>query len=205
MNTVDSAGWDRRYSDSARVWGANPNTWIAAELDGLAPGRALDLGAGEGRHAIWLAGRGWQVRAVDFSAKGLETGQRHAEAEGVAGRIEWLVADASKLEPDARSFDLVLIAYLQLQEAQMRSVVTAAARSVARSGTFLLVNHDAANPENGSGGPQDPQVLQTPYQVARWLRAAGMDVLTAETRSRPVREGLRPALDCVVLARLPGA
>jgi hypothetical protein len=56
---VDAAAWDRRYAASEGVWGAEPNVWVAQELNGLAPGRALDLGAGEGRHAVWLAERGW--------------------------------------------------------------------------------------------------------------------------------------------------
>lgn len=205
MNTMDAAGWDRRYSDPAGVWGAEPNMWVAAELNGRAPGRALDLGAGEGRHAVWLAGRGWQVQAVDFSAKGLDSGRRRAEAEGVADRIDWVVADAFRIEPAPRSLDLVLVAYLQLPEPELRAAVTAAAGALAPGGTFLLVNHDAANLKQGSGGPQDPLVLQTPEQVAAWLRTAGLDVLAAETRSRPVRGALRPALDCVVLAAAPAA
>ncbi len=204
MNTVDAAGWDRRYSESNRVWGADPNIWVATELEGLAPGRALDLGAGEGRHAIWLAERGWQVQAVDFSAKGLETGRRHAEIAGVGNRIEWTVADASGIEPPVESFDLVLVAYLQLPETQLRAAVTAAATGIAPGGIFLLVNHDAANPEHGSGGPQDLKVLQEADQVAKWLQEADLDIIMAETRGRPVPGGLRPALDCVVLAKVPG-
>jgi len=205
MNTVDAAAWDRRYSESARVWGDDPNIWVATELEGLTPGRALDLGAGEGRHAIWLARHGWQVQAVDFSAKGLETGRRHAEIEGVAHQIQWTVADASTIELPDRSFDLVLVAYLQLSESQLRTAVTEAAHAIAPGGTFLLVNHDSANPEHGSGGPQNPQVLQAPGQVAGWLHKAGLDITAAETRSRPVFGGLRPALDCVVLATVPRA
>lgn len=55
MNTVDAAAWDRRYSESARVWGDDPNIWAATELEGLTPGRALDLGAGKGRPFGWHA------------------------------------------------------------------------------------------------------------------------------------------------------
>lgn len=203
MNTVDAADWDRRYSGSDRVWGADPNIWVASELEGLAPGRALDLGAGEGRHAIWLARRGWQVQAVDFSAKGLETGRRHANSAGVGDGIEWTVADAAEIQFPANSFDLVLIAYLQLPEPQLIAAVAAAAQAIPPAGTFLLVNHDAANPERGSGGPQDPNVLQEPAQVAKWLQAAGLDILVAETRCRPVPGAPRPALDCVVRAEVP--
>lgn len=200
MPTMDADGWDRRYSDPAGVWGAEPNMWVTAELDGLASGRALDLGSGEGRHAIWLADRGWQVRAVDFSAIGLEAGRKRAEAAGLSALIEWSVEDVSRIQPESQSVDLVLIAYLQLPEAQLRATVTAAAVALAPGGTFLLVNHDAANLESGTGGPQDPVLLQTPDQVAAWLREAGLNIVTAETRARPVAAAVRPALDCVVRA-----
>lgn len=64
---MDSAGWDTRYGATDLVWGGEPNRFVAEEFTGAPPGRALDLGAGEGRNAIWLASLGWQVTAVDFS------------------------------------------------------------------------------------------------------------------------------------------
>ena len=192
--------WDRRYSGTAVVWGHQPNRWVAAELNGLPPGRALDLGAGEGRHAVWLAGRGWEVEAVDFSAAGLQTGRRQATAEGVGDRITWTVADATAFAAAPDSLDLALLAYLQLPEDLLENAVASAAAALTAGGRFLLVSHDLANLAGGNGGPQDPNVLQTPKQVSDWLASAGLTVLTAETRSRPVAGSLRPALDCVVMA-----
>ena len=57
--TMDQTAWDERYAGPELVWGAGPNCFVAAELAGLRPGRAIDLGTGEGRNAIWLAERGW--------------------------------------------------------------------------------------------------------------------------------------------------
>ena len=201
---MDAAAWDRRYNDPAGSWGWAANIWVVAELAGLPPGAALDLGAGEGRHAVWLAGRGWQVDAVDFSAVGLAGGRLRAAAEGVGDRITWTVADASRFASAPESLDLVLVAYLQLPEDQLRSAVTSAAGALVPGGRFLLVNHDTANLTDGTGGPQDPALLQTPEQVAGWMRQAGLRVELAETRNRPVPGVRRPALDCVVLATAPG-
>src|SRR6516164_10965032 len=93
----------------------HPNQFAAAELAGLPPGRALDLAAGEGRNSVWLAGRGWSVTAVDFSRVGLEKGRKLSVAHGVADRqIDWVVADLSEYQPARASFELVLIAYLQV-------------------------------------------------------------------------------------------
>jgi ubiquinone/menaquinone biosynthesis C-methylase UbiE len=75
---VDSQEWDRRYAAAELVWTAEPNRFAVAELQDLPPGRALDVAAGEGRNAVWLASRGWQVTAVDFSAAGLDKGRRLA-------------------------------------------------------------------------------------------------------------------------------
>lgn len=198
---LDAAAWDRRYADPAGVWGAAPNIWVVQELNGLTPGRAMDLAAGEGRHALWLADRGWQVKAVDFSSAGLAVGRDLAESQGLGEHIEWIVEDATSIAPKPGSVDLILMAYLQLSAAQLQAAVSAAVRSLAPGGRFLFISHDASNPGQGTGGPQDPAVLQTPAQVAGWLSAAGMSVLSAETRARPVTGAPRPALDCVVVAQ----
>ena len=86
---MDAKAWDERYADSELVWSVEPNQFVAAECADLPPGRALDLAAGEGRNAIWLARRGWDVTAVDFSQAGLDKGRR------LAGElaIEWVCGD----------------------------------------------------------------------------------------------------------------
>ena len=93
---MDSAGWDTRYRASDLVWGGEPNRFVA-EFTGTPPGRALDLGAGEGRNAIWLAGLGWQVTAVDFFAVAMDRARRLAERQGVT--VDWVVADLRDYQP----------------------------------------------------------------------------------------------------------
>ncbi len=91
---MDSQQWDERYASSEFTWSTEPNQFVAAELAGLPPGRALDLAAGEGRNTVWLAERGWHVTAVDFSRVGLEKGRRLGAARGVdADQVTWIVAD----------------------------------------------------------------------------------------------------------------
>ena len=67
MLGMDAPEWDARYAATPMVWSAGPNALFAELAAGLPPGRALDVACGEGRTALWLAARGWQVRAVDFS------------------------------------------------------------------------------------------------------------------------------------------
>ena len=54
---MDAHAWDERYAASDLVWSREPNRFVAAELADLPPGSAVDLAAGEGRNAIWLAAR----------------------------------------------------------------------------------------------------------------------------------------------------
>ncbi|MHA7155715.1 class I SAM-dependent methyltransferase [Arthrobacter sp. TMN-50] len=71
---VDSAGWDRWYADPSYGW-TPASAAVREELGRVPSGRALDLGVGDGRHAVWLAGRGWQVDAVDFSPEAIRIGR----------------------------------------------------------------------------------------------------------------------------------
>src|SRR5215212_3228239 len=80
----EPAGWEERYAGEEKVWSGNPNPQLVAEISGMTPGTALDVGCGEGGDVIWLARQGWRVTGADFSANGLARAARHAEQAGVA-------------------------------------------------------------------------------------------------------------------------
>jgi SAM-dependent methyltransferase len=198
MSAID---WDRRYGGSDFVWSLGPNRLLAEEVGGIAaPGRALDLGAGEGRNAVWLAARGWSVTAVDFSSVGIDRGRRLAGEHSVT--VDWVVADVTGYRPVAE-FDLVVLAYLQLPIATLAPVLATAATALSAGGTLLLIGHDRANLADGVGGPQDPDVLHTVPEVS-----VALDQLTirrAGQYRRPVLvDGVeRLAIDTVVRAVRP--
>jgi SAM-dependent methyltransferase len=195
---VDAKAWDERYAGTELVWSADPNRFVAEQTADLAPGRALDLAAGEGRNAIWLAKRGWKVTAVDFSAAALAKAKLLSDAQGVA--VDWVTADLLTWTPPPASHDLVLIAYLHLPPAEIGAVLANAAAAVAPGGTFLLVGHDRLNLTEGVGGPQDPDILHTPESVAGALD--GLRIDRAERVRRPVTvDGeAREAIDTLVRA-----
>ncbi|MEL7210508.1 MAG: class I SAM-dependent methyltransferase, partial [Actinomycetota bacterium] len=109
---MDRHSWDERYGGDELVWSAGPNERFASIAAGLSAGTALDLGAGEGRNAVWLAREGWEVTAVDFSEVGLATARRRAEAAGVT--VATTVGDLTQFRPPRGAFDLVAAIYLQL-------------------------------------------------------------------------------------------
>lgn len=195
---MDREGWNRKYSDKELLWTAEPNRFLVAQVGGLAPGRALDLAAGEGRNAVWLAERGWSVDAVDFADVGLAKGRRLAGQRGVD--VHWIQADLDGYVPQSRGYDLVIVLYLHLPWERLRPVLRHAAMAVAPGGTFLLVGHDRTNLEHGHGGPQSRQLLYAAEDVAGVL--GGLEVLEAGIRRRPVETegGQATALDCLVRA-----
>ncbi|MEU8046759.1 class I SAM-dependent methyltransferase [Micromonospora echinofusca] len=196
---MDSAAWDERYARAPElVWTAEPNRFVVEEVAGLSPGRAIDLAAGEGRNAVWLAQQGWEVTAVDFSAIAIERGRVLAHQRDVS--VDWQVADVTEYEPPADGFDLVLIAYLHLPAAEIAAVLSHARRAVRPGGRVLVVGHDVGNLSGGTGGPQDPDILLTPETVVKEL--SGLRIRRAETARRPVTVEGRAvdALDTVVVA-----
>ncbi|SFD59340.1 class I SAM-dependent methyltransferase [Streptomyces aidingensis] len=205
---MDSRAWDERYAAAELVWGREPNRWVARETAGLPPGRALDLAAGEGRNALWLAGRGWRVTAADFSAVAVERGRKLAAAgpPEAAGRVGWVRADVTEAGSWAEwgrgnGFDLVLISYLHLPPGPRREVWRRAARVLAPGGTLLVIGHDATNIEAGTGGPQDPEVLYSPDEVVSALAGSGLRTVLAERVRRPVEGAARDAVDALVRLR----
>lgn len=198
---MDSQQWDKRYSGSEFEWTTRPNQFVAAELAGLPPGRALDLAAGEGRNTVWLAERGWRVTAVDFSQVGLEKGRKLAAARGVdPARVDWVVADLRDYQPARDAFDLVLVAYFQVSPELLAMVLARAAAALAPGGTSFVIGHDLTNLTEGVGGPQDPGVLYTPEAVSADL--PGLRVLRAERVYRTVErdDGPATAVDTLVRA-----
>lgn len=193
--------WNRRYAAKELIWTGDANRFVKEELAELAPGRALDLAAGEGRNAVWLAEQGWTVQAVDLSDVAMEKAAKLAAARDVADRIDFQAADLADFEPEAGQFDLVLVIYLQLPQADLVPILSAAARAVAPGGTFLLVAHDSDNLLHGHGGPQHPALLYTAAQVVAAL-GEGFKICKASPVERPVQtdDGTRIAIDCLVRA-----
>ena len=197
---MDSAQWDDRYSTKELIWTGRANQFVEAHLSDLAPGTAIDLGAGEGRNAVWLASRGWAVTAVDFSQVGLDKAQQLASEHGAD--IVTVQADATTWQPGG-PVDLVVLSYLQLPADQQRTVLEHAATWLAPGGTLFVIAHDRSNVDQGHGGPPSADVC---YSVDETVAALeGLDVTTAEVAERHVEtdDGMKVALDTLVIAQRP--
>lgn len=133
--------WDSRYGESAQMWSGEPNSVLVREVTGTEPGRALDLGCGEGADAVWLAGQGWSVTATDISPVALERAARHAAEAGVGERIDWQRHDLAASFP-AGSYDLVSAQFLHSRgDLPREEILRTAASAVAPGGVLLVVGH----------------------------------------------------------------
>ncbi|MGN7199731.1 SAM-dependent methyltransferase [Arthrobacter sp. SAFR-044] len=211
---IDAASaWDERYRTKARLWSGKPNPQLVREAGGLRPGKALELGCGEGADAIWLAQQGWSVTAVDVSAVALERARSHELAElaresvnasdnNIESRITWQLADLTQWQPEA-SYDLVTSQFLHSQELDWRIPLRTAASAVEPGGTLLVVGHHPDRLPPWGPGHHHADMFYTADDLVRELGLGGpewqIEVLTS--RERPVTgpEGQEATIADVVL------
>jgi SAM-dependent methyltransferase len=196
------AEWDERYASSAQIWSGSPNEALVGEVDTLQPGRALDVGCGEGADAHWLAGRGWEVTALDVSTLALQRARSAADTVGV--RVEWMRAGLLDAPLAHREFGLVSALYPALRRTPTRDAERALVAAVAVEGHLLVVHHflDAHHIDEARANGFDPADYVSPADVAsvldeRWV------VECHESRPRQVNggAGARHTHDMVLHAR----
>jgi SAM-dependent methyltransferase len=180
------AEWDRRYADREQLWSGRPNGALVAEVAGMAPGRVLDVGCGEGADAVWLARQGWDVTALEVSGVALERAAGHARDAGV--EIRWVHAGLAEAALPARSFDLVSAQYPALLRTPDAAAERALLDAVAPGGVLLLVHHAGMETQQDHGGEFDPADYVWPSMVAALLDDA-WQVEVDEQRPRVAPEG----------------
>jgi LmbE family N-acetylglucosaminyl deacetylase/SAM-dependent methyltransferase len=194
--------WDRRYASTERLFRADPDETLVEVVTPLRPGRAADLGAGEGRNSLWLAAHGWDVSAVDVSREALSRLERAARADGLA--VTAVVDDLTRFVSGARAdrtpFDLVVVAYVHGGPVERVTLVEAAASAVGPGGFLFVVGHHAF--ARGVAGPFDPTRLYTEDDLQRAAR--GLEVLRLERRHGK-SDVAEPGTDLVLWARRPPA
>jgi SAM-dependent methyltransferase len=181
------ARWQRALGEHAEAVARRPpNVWLVGEVEGLAPGRALDAGAGHGAETLWLAARGWGVTAVDFSTTALDHARRTAEGLGaeVAARVEWVEGDLGVWRPEPEAYDLVVCLYVHVA-GSVGELVARLGSGVAPGGTLLLVGHRPVDPATGAPTRAAGQVQVSVEEAVAALGPSEWDVVVAEERERP--------------------
>ena len=195
-----SAEWDQRYTEADQVWSGQPNGTLVAEITGRPPGRALDVGCGEGADAVWLAGQGWQVTALDVSAVALGRAALLAEEAGAV--VDWRHAGLLEAGLPAASFDLVSAQYPALPRTPEHAVERSLVSLVAPGGMLLVVHHAHHTAEHDRSRGFDPDDYVSPAGVVAQLDE-DWDLEVHQTRPRTVTggAGAHHPEDIVVRAR----
>ena len=185
LEMFEQPSWEERYGSTSAVWSGNPNPQLVADVAGLTPGTALDIGSGEGADSIWLATRGWHVTALDFSEVALRKAAGHATAASreVAEQIDWRHADLRDWSPDGESYDLVTSQFMHLPDGGMTGLVSRLADAVAPAGTLLVVGHHPSDEATGLRW-HGTGMLFTAEEIARVLDPDRWEVLVVESRPR---------------------
>jgi SAM-dependent methyltransferase len=200
----DQSFWENLWSTTIRehadtVARRPPNAHLVHEAASLDPGRALDAGCGHGAESLWLAARGWQVTAVDFSANALAQGRSMAEAMGadLSERVTWVEGDLAKWTIPAEHFDLVVCLYVHVA-GPVQEMVHRMANGVALGGTLLMVGHRPIDPTTGAATTAAGQVQVSVEGAVAALDPRRWELLVAEERLRPVTGS---GVDAVIRAR----
>ena len=192
--------WDERYATVGRLFSSHPDTAMVELVTPLPPGRALDLGAGEGRNSIWLARHGWTVTAVDASAVALDRVGAAAAAEGLS--VSPVQADIGDFLRRGDSFDLVVIANIHPSPEERAVLLRAAVGAVRPGGHLFLVGHHVDS--LGRVGPLDAARLYTEEALGGAL--PGLRTLLLERRERTLGGDTgEPVVDVVLWAAAPEA
>lgn len=167
--------WEQRYAGADAVWSGKVNASLASAVEHLTPGRALDLGCGEGADVVWLAERGWDALGLDLSPTAVERASAAAAERGLdgigtdaapgdgrgagmvpgtepghatgTGCASFAQADLTDWAPAADSFDLVTASFLHARDARARtSILRRASRAVAPGGHLVVLSHAAPPP-----------------------------------------------------------
>jgi len=178
--------WNARYSDSDLVYGEAPNEFLVAMAPRLpVSGAAVDIGAGEGRNALFLASLGLDVLAVDQSDVGLRKASTLAQQRGL--KLRTRAADLSDFTCPPGSLSLVSSIFVHLPRA-LRETVHARVLDWLRPGGMLVLEaYSTEQLARDTGGPKDPQMLASLDTLVSEL--AGLEFLHSQALVRRVVEG----------------
>lgn len=150
--------WDARFLSREHVYGTEPNDFLVEAASALPPrAKVLSLGEGEGRNAVYLAGLGHDVTAVDASRVGLEKAERLARQRGVS--IETVVQDLADHSIEPEAWDGAILIFCHLPPELRRRVHRGVVRGLRPGGVVLLEAYTPAQLEHRTGGPPVPELL----------------------------------------------
>jgi tellurite methyltransferase len=148
----DRSAWDKTYNRKDYVFGKDPAPFLVKHVDKLPKGRALDIAMGEGRHAVYLAKKGFQVDGVDISDVGIRKAQKLAAENGV--KIKAVNADLNKYKIQPNTYSAILnFYYLQ------RSLFPQIVAGLKKGGVLVFETNTVEHLKNPGGKEMEKEYL----------------------------------------------
>jgi SAM-dependent methyltransferase len=139
-----SSYWNARFQEQGFAYGEEPNDFLLSCGPHLTRGKALSLGEGEGRNAVYLAKMGFEVTAVDFSEVGLQKAQALAQQHGV--QIQCICADLKDFDISSDRWHLLVSVFSQPESAVRQRLYGQLSQSLYPGGAFVLESKVGADP-----------------------------------------------------------
>ncbi|MCG6897413.1 MAG: methyltransferase domain-containing protein [Thiocapsa sp.] len=177
--------WDERYASEDYAYGTEPNDFLREVAPRLPVGKTLCLGEGEGRNAVFLAGLGHRVTALDGSRVGLEKARRLAADRGVA--IDTIHSDLAHYTLEPAAWDCIVAIFVHLPPALRRQLHRQVVAGLRPGGVFVLEAYTPRQLELGTGGPPVAELMMELETLAEEL--TGLRFLRAAEAEREVHEG----------------
>jgi len=183
--SFDAAFWDERYRADKPTYGDQPNDFLAAQVDVLTKGTCLCLAEGQGRNAVWLAQRGFDVAAVDQSPVGMACAAEQAKEKGV--RLLTEVADLADYDLGEERWGTIIAIFAHLPQPLRQQVHQAVVKALKPDGIFLLEAYTPHQLEmGGTGGPPNIELLMSEKTLREEL--SGLDFVVAHEIEREINE-----------------
>jgi len=177
--------WDERYADEEYVYGTEPNDFLKEHVERLPGGKVLSLCEGEGRNAVFLAGKGYEVTGVDSSSVGLAKAQRLAEKQGV--HISTQLADMGDFHIEPESWDGVVSIFCHIPAGMRAELHRQIVAGLKPGGVLILEAYTPAQIALGTGGPKMTELTMTADQLRQELEGLEFEII--EELERDVVEG----------------
>jgi len=159
----DQKRWDERFRGKGFAFGKEPNPFLKKQIHLLPKGKTLDIAAGEGRNAVFLAQQGFDVDAVDISGVGLKKAQKLAGEIGV--KINTLFADLNTYQIEKEKYDLIANLYFL-----RRSLIPKIKRGLKKGGRVIFETYILEQRNIGTEGPKDPKYFLKPNELLRLFK-----------------------------------
>jgi len=177
--------WDQRYSGSEYAYGKEPNTFLHAEAGRIPRGKVVCLAEGEGRNAVFLAGKGHAVTAVDYSQEGVRKTQALADERGV--KVTSVHQDVMETELGTACCQGIVAIFAHFFLADRRALATRIVKALAPRGVLIMESYRPEQIELGTGGPKDLDLLPTLDELKQAFRA--LDLVIVRNAEREIQEG----------------